>query len=242
MNAGVFITGTDTDIGKTIVTAGLLRVLRKQGVNACSMKPIQTGALPGPGGLDAIDLTFHHKAAEMKVARKEYDVMAPCCYEPECSPHLAGRMAGEYPDMEKIVSCYRQLVERYDLALVEGAGGVYCPIDESQTMLDLMARLKLPVVLTARRGLGTINHSLLSINAIRNRGLELLGVVFNESEDIERDYIRKDNVGAVEKFGDVAILGDIDYLATLESDPDAAWATFECSAGELLNRLREVRV
>lgn len=242
MSPGVFITGTDTDIGKTVVTGGLLRALRKRGVNACSMKPIQTGAIPGPGGFDAIDLTFHHKAAGMDVAREEYDLMAPFCYEPECSPHLAGRMAGEYPSIDRIVSCYRSLAERYGLVLVEGAGGVYAPIDESQTMLDLMVRLELPVVLVARRGLGTINHSLLSIEAIRGRGLELLGVVFNESEDLERDYIRKDNTAAVAKFGDAAILGDIDYLKTLESNPDAAWATFERGAGALIDRLGKVSV
>ena len=242
MSAGVFITGTDTDIGKTIVTGGLLRALRKRGVNSCSMKPVQTGAVARPGGFDAIDLTFHHKAAGMDVTREEYELMAPYCYEPECSPHLAGRMAGEYPSFEKIASCYRTLAQRYGLVLVEGAGGVYAPIDESQTMLDLMVRLELPVLLVARRGLGTINHSLLSVEAIRGRGLQLLGVVFNESEDVERDYIREDNVAAVEKFGDAAILGDIDYLETLESNPSAAWAIFERGAGALIDRLGEVRV
>jgi dethiobiotin synthase len=242
MSAGVFITGTDTEIGKTIVTAGLLRALRTRGINACSMKPVQTGTVPGPDGFDAIDLSFHHKVAEMEVARDVYDLMAPFCYEPACSPHLAGRMAGAYPEFEKIASCYRQLGERYDLVLVEGAGGVYAPMDESQTMLDLMVTLALPVVLVARRGLGTINHSLLSVEAIRGRGLELFGVVFNEAENVERDYIREDNVAAVAKFGDVAILGDVDYLETLESNPNAAWAAFEGKAGALIDRLLKVQV
>ncbi len=233
MSRGVFITGTGTDVGKTIVTAGLLRQLRSAGVNAATMKPVQTGAeVSSDGKLTAPDLMVHHKAAGFVATPDEAELMAPYLYEPACSPHLAGRMAGRYPDIGRITDCARQLEERYEVLLVEGAGGVYAPLTESETMLDLMKALGYPVLLVAHRGLGTINHSLLSIEALRSHGLEILGVIFNETQDVEPDFIKEDNPSAIESFGKVAILGNIDYLTELDSQPEVAWARFdECTPG-----------
>ncbi|MDK1021318.1 MAG: dethiobiotin synthase [Candidatus Hydrogenedentes bacterium] len=233
MSRGIFITGTDTDVGKTIVTAGLLRQLRNAGVNAASMKPVQTGAeTASDGNLVAPDLMVHQRAAGISVSREERDLMAPYLYEPACSPHLAGRMAGRYPDIGHIKDCAQQLMQRYETLLVEGAGGVYAPLTESETMLDLMRTLAFPVLLVAHRGLGTINHTLLSIDALRAAGLEILGVVFNEVQDVQPDFIKQDNPGAIQSFGKVEILGNIDYLTELESKPETAWTHFdECTPG-----------
>lgn len=240
MSRGIFITGTDTDVGKTIVTAGLLRQLRNAGVNAASMKPVQTGAEEsGDGGFIAPDLVVHHRAAGISASREERDLMAPYLYVPACSPHLAGRMAGRYPDIDHIKDCAGQLLERYETLLVEGAGGVYAPLTESETMLDLMRALAFPVLLVAHRGLGTINHTLLSIGALRAAGLDILGVVFNEVEDVQPDFIKEDNPGAVRSFGKVEILGNIDYLTELASKPEIAWARFDaCTPG--LRRLADL--
>ena len=233
MSRGVFITGTDTEVGKTIVTAGLLRQLRSAGVNAATMKPVQTGAeVSSDGKLTAPDLMVHHKAAEFVATPVETVLMAPYLYEPACSPHLAGRMAGRYPDIGHITDCARQLEARYEVLLVEGAGGVYAPLTESETMLDLMKALGYPVLLVAHRGLGTINHTLLSIKALRTSGLDILGVVFNEIEDVQPDFIKQDNPKAIQSFGEVAILGNIDYLTEVDSQPEVAWARFdECTPG-----------
>ena len=197
------------------------------------MKPVQTGAeQSGDGTLLAPDLMVHHRAAGMSASRGERDLMAPYLYEPACSPHLAGRMAGRYPDIAHIKDCARQLLERYDTLLVEGAGGVHAPLTESETMLDLMRTLSFPVLLVAHRGLGTINHTVLSINALRAPGLDILGVVFNEVQDVQPDFIKQDNPGAVRSFGKVEILGNIDYLTELESKPETAWAHFDrCTPG-----------
>lgn len=231
MPRNIFITGTDTDVGKTIVTAGLLRQLRVAGLNAASMKPVQTGAeTTEDGSFVAPDLMVHHRAADFDPPSEDLDLMAPYLYEPACSPHLAGRMADRYPDIGHITDCAGKLAARYEILLVEGAGGIYAPLTESETMIDLMQALKYPILLVAHRGLGTINHTLLSIEALRGAGLEIMGVVFNEVEDIEPDFIKVDNPGAVESFGKVEILGNIDYLNDLESRPDAAWARFdECT-------------
>lgn len=197
------------------------------------MKPVQTGAeTASDGNLVAPDLMVHQRAAGISVSREERDLMAPYLYEPACSPHLAGRMAGRYPDIGHIKDCAQQLMQRYETLLVEGAGGVYAPLTESETMLDLMRTLAFPVLLVAHRGLGTINHTLLSIDALRAAGLEILGVVFNEVQDVQPDFIKQDNPGAIQSFGKVEILGNIDYLTELESKPETAWTHFdECTPG-----------
>lgn len=222
-----FITATGTDVGKTIITAGFLRYLRQTGVNAISMKPVQTGAELVDGRWVAPDLEVHWQAAGLTPTPEEQELMAPYLYEPACSPHLAGRMAKRYPDMAKILDCVRALDERYDCVLVEGAGGIYAPVDESNTMLDMMKALGYPVFLVAHRGLGTINHTLMSIEVLRNAGLTIEGVILNETEDLEPDYIKQDNPSAIQKFGQVRIVGNVDYLTQLQTEPDLAWTRFE---------------
>jgi len=222
MSRAYFITGTDTDIGKTAVTAAMLRALRLQGINAATMKPVQTGATLSNGTWIAPDLSFHDAAANFHPPKDHIARMAPYCYEPACSPHLAARMAGAYPDIDRILTLARGLEKLYDALLVEGAGGTYVPLTESETMLDLMQRLGYPVILVARRGLGTINHTLLSIEALRTRQLQVAGVIFNETENVSPDYIREDNPRAVEAFSHVPVLGNMDYLPGLDTDPAKA--------------------
>lgn len=223
---GYFVTGTDTDVGKTIVTAGLLRLLRARGLDAATMKPVQTGAELVDGAFVASDLVVHHTAAQWIPPADDLALMAPYLYEPACSPHLAGRMAGSYPDIARIVEAARSLGSRYTPLLIEGAGGVHAPVDEERTMLDLMQALALPVLLVAHRGLGTINHTLLSLEALRGAGLDVEGVILNETQDVETDFIRADNPDAIARLGRVPILGNIDYLRELETNPDAAWERF----------------
>lgn len=240
MSKGIFITGTDTDVGKTIVTAGLMRAMRERGIDAVSMKPVQTGAVALNGTLVAPDLEFHHHVAQYEPDESEGALMTPYLYEPACSPHLAGRMAGNPPMVSRIIESAKGLAAKHDLLLVEGAGGVYAPLNESATMLDLMRALGLPVVLVAHRGLGTINHSLLSIRAIESAGLPLLGVVFNEVERGEEDFIKIDNPNAVKAFGKVDVLGNVDYLEHIEDEPESAWNTFGHCAARLLDRVEKL--
>lgn len=227
MTRGIFITGTGTEVGKTVITAGLLHIFRRQGLDMVSMKPVQTGGTPCGDGWAVPDLEAHWRAAEFRPSDDERVLMAPYCYEPACSPHLAGRLAGAYASIPRIRACATELIARHDALLVEGAGGILVPLDETHTNLDLMSALKMPVLLVAHRGLGTINHTLLSVRALRDAGLRLLGVVLNETQNVEPDYITRDNPNAIASFGEVDILGNIDYLG---QTPD--WRRFErCMPG-----------
>ncbi|NQT87883.1 dethiobiotin synthase [bacterium] len=209
MIPGLFITGTDTDVGKTYAAAGLLRRLRERDVDAVPMKPVQTGAVGG--GVPDLDACL--AAAGLAPDEAERSLMAPFCYEPACSPHLAGRMAGEYPSIPRIVECARGLETLHECVLAEGAGGVLAPLDEALTMLDLMCALDYPVLLVARAGLGTINHTLLSLRALRDAGVRVLGVVFNEATPPEPEsaFIRADNPRIIAALGDVTVFGTVPY-------------------------------
>jgi dethiobiotin synthase len=229
MKRGIFITGTDTGIGKTVVAAGLLRRLRQKKIDAVPMKPVQTGAERQGNRLIAPDLEFSLAASGYRPSREEISLMAPYLYEPACSPHLAARLAHNYPDIEKIKDCCDRLLETHKTVLVEGAGGIMVPLNERQLTLELMVLLDYPVVLVARSGLGTINHTLLSIQALRNAGLNLLGVVFNHSAPpLQEDrFIEEDNPEAIARFGNVPVLGKLRYFENNKFDQNETWRQFE---------------
>jgi dethiobiotin synthetase len=229
MRRGLFITGTGTSVGKTVVTAGIVRSLREKGIDAVPVKPVQTGGVSLKDGMVAPDLDFCLSVAGIETSRHNIALMSPYIYTPACSPHLAGRINGQYPNISHIGSCIENLVSSCDMVVVEGAGGVMVPLNEQSTMLDLMKFLDFPVVLVAKTKLGTINHSLLSIQALRAAGLKVLGVVFNEVEPglPEDEYIKKDNIETIARLGEVYVLGHVTHLAGLGPNSKDLWRQFE---------------
>ena len=217
---GFFITGTDTDIGKTALSALLLAELRRRGINAAPMKPAQTGCeLKVQSSTFSVpDLDYSLSMAQMNISDENYALMSPCRFEPACSPHLAAKLVGTEIDLTRLTDAARDLAAEYDLVLVEGAGGILVPLNRRETMLDLMTALNIPILLAARPGLGTINHTLLSIQALRSAGLEIAGVVLVESQKTESTFIEEDNITTIEQFGEVSILGTIPFCAQLH-DP-----------------------
>lgn len=224
---GLFVTGTGTDAGKTVAAAGFLRLFRSRGIDAVPMKPVQTGARRDEDGtLSAPDLDRSLAAARLSPNAAERALMAPFLYEPACSPHLAARLYGRPVDPDAILAAAEKLAARHDALVVEGAGGVLVPIDERRTMADLMARFGLPVVLVSPGGLGAINHALLSIEAIRSRGLRLLGVVMTETRPVPEvaRYIHEDNARTIAEAGRTRILARIPYLG-----PAPEWAAVDAA-------------
>jgi dethiobiotin synthase len=228
MGRGIFVTGTDTGVGKTLIAAGILRGLRSRGIDAVPMKPVQTGGELRGGRLIAPDLDFALRAAGLAPDEDEERLMSPYVYEPACSPHLAGRLAKHYVQPSFVKGCLGTLLLSHQAVVVEGAGGIMVPLNENETMLDLMKLLALPVVLVARFGLGTINHTLLSVQALRAAGLTVVGVVFNQVEapSAEDGFIADDNPAAIAHFGEVPILGRVGYL-DISPDKEQLWRDFE---------------
>ena len=186
---GFFVTGTDTDVGKTLVSAWLMTHL-----DAFYWKPVQAGTEPTT---DA--------ATVQRFAELDPDRILPEAYvlPDPMAPHEAAHRAGVVLDMDKLVPPAHE-----GLLIVEGAGGLMVPITDDAYMIDLAADLDLPIVLAARSTLGTINHTLLSIEAIRRRGLPLAGVVISGPETPH-------NRAAIERYGQIEVIAEIPWLETV---------------------------
>jgi dethiobiotin synthetase len=212
---GIFVTGTDTGVGKTVVAASLLSRFRAGGVDAVPMKPVQTGCRLSQGRQVAPDLAFCLKAVRLNPGRRDMADMAPYCFCPACSPHLAAKEAGDRISLQVIDRAFRRLSRAHDVVVVEGAGGVLVPLNDRQTMLDLMIRLRLPILLVARPGLGTLNHTLLSLQTLHGAGLTVLGVILNQATPGRWGRIEDDNVRTIERFGGVKVLECVRYGETV---------------------------
>ena len=216
MSRGLFITGTDTGVGKTVVTAALLTLLRARGMDAVPMKPVQTGCRRTRGGLRAPDLDFVLRMAGLQPPTEELSWMCPYRFAPACSPHLAARLAHTRIRLARLRASFRRLGRRHACVLVEGAGGVLAPVGGRRTMLDVMSLLRLPVLLVARPGLGTINHTLLSLAALRGAKLRIAGVVLVDTEPRRWGTLERENAAAIARLGRVTILGRLPFLAGLD--------------------------
>lgn len=214
--AGFFITGTDTDVGKTVTTAALLSLLRSS-LDAVPMKPVQTGCTFNNGECSVPDIDFIINATGYSIKPQEKGLVCPYTFEHPCSPHLASQLEKKEITIDKIKRCFNELEGMHDLVLVEGAGGIMVPIYENVFMRDLMILLDLPVILVARTGLGTINHTLLSIEELKRSRLDIAGVVFCENRHSNRDYIEQDNKKIISELSGVRILGTIPYVNNLDS-------------------------
>lgn len=188
--SGFFVTGTDTDVGKTLVSAWLLIHL-----DGAYWKPVQAGTEP------PTDSATVQRLADLPVGR----ILPEAYLLPEAmAPHEAARRAGVALDMQKLAPPPSD-----GLVIVEGAGGLMVPLTEYTYMIDLAAELDLPIVLVARSTLGTINHTLLSIEAIRRRGLPLAGVVITGPETPH-------NRAAIERYGQIEVIAEIPWLETVD--------------------------
>jgi dethiobiotin synthetase len=210
----VFVTGTDTGVGKTVVAAAITALLRAEDVDAVPMKPVETGCPKQEGALVPRDLLFCLRMASLELM-EEFESMSPYRFEPACSPHLAAKLAGVEISLDVIAASFAKLQAAHDCAVVEGAGGVMVPVGGGKTTLDVMKKVGAGVVLVAKPGLGTINHTLLSLKCLREAGLDVLGVVFCRTEPREPDCIEKDNVTTIEKMGSVRILGRVPFIEGL---------------------------
>jgi dethiobiotin synthetase len=173
---GLFITGTDTGIGKTLVSTSLLKALAQHGLRVSGMKPIASGSEHTPEGLRNADALALMEAANV---HSPYAAVNPYCFEPPISPHIAAEEARIKVDVGVIKNRFEALASGADIVLVEGAGGWYAPISASQSMADLPKQLGIPALLVVGLRLGCLNHALLTRQAIEASGVEFAGWVAN---------------------------------------------------------------
>jgi len=203
---GLFVTATDTGVGKTEVTCALLRDARARGLDAVGMKPAQSGVVPGEPS-DAERLARASDGAEA------LEVVCPYSFAAPLAPAVAARVEGKEISFARIVDGARALAARHDAILVEGAGGLLVPLTDRETYADLAAALGLPVLVVARAGLGTVNHTALTVEALRRRGLAVAGIVMNRTTPT-------DDPSVPHNAGEIARLTGIAPAALLPFVPD----------------------
>ena len=190
MTEGIFVTGTDTGVGKTMVACALLRKYVAAGSRAVGMKPVAAG-----GGADNDDLVALATAGNVDAP---LSARCPYAFEGAIAPHLAARAAGAVIDLHRIQKSYEELSARADRIVVEGAGGALAPLGERIDMLDIPRVLGLPVLMVVGVRLGCLNHALLTSLAIRARGLRLVGWIANRIDPMMA--CQDENVAALERL------------------------------------------
>jgi dethiobiotin synthetase len=206
---GLLVTATDTDVGKTVLSAALLAAMGASGESVCAHKPVVTGLdevseIDQPGGWPA-DHELLARAAGMTPEQ-----VAPLRYGPAVSPHLAAQLAGEQIDPAQLLAAARSAARSARTLIVEGVGGLLAPLAEDYTVRDFAIALELPLLIAARPGLGTINHTLLTIDAARAAGLDVLAVVLTPWPQ-KPDEIERSNRETIARLGEieVAMLGHV---------------------------------
>lgn len=198
--SGVFITGTDTGCGKTYVTVWLARYLRRCGLDIGVMKPISTGSAKDD---DARRLKSALKLAE------PLKLINPLHYRAPLAPLAAAKLEKRKLPLATIVKAFRQLEKRHEIVIVEGVGGALVPLTEKLLVADLIKKLNLPALIVARAGLGTINHTLLTVEALRRRNIPIMGIIINGYRGKER--AEKSNAAIIERLTKLPVLAQLSW-------------------------------
>ena len=199
-----FITGTDTGVGKTLISCALLHRFSAQGRRTVGMKPVAAGCDAEGHNEDALQLLAAGNVAV------DYGTINPYCLQHTIAPHIAAQRAGALIDLSVIAKSYKMLAAQADVVIVEGAGGLLVPINEQQDSADLMLELGLPVIMVVGMRLGCLNHALLTAEAIASRGLALAGWVANVI-DADMAAVEK-NVAALQQRIAAPLLGIVPYM------------------------------
>lgn len=220
MGRGLFVTGTDTAVGKTMVTTALAAWLRAVGFNVGVMKPVQTGCRYVRGRWQLPDTALLIKAAQVD---DPVELVTPYWFPPPLSPLAAARAASRRITLQHLCQAYRTLARRHRIMLVEGSGGLLVPLTATDTTADLIRRLKLPVVIVARAGLGTLNHTLLTLEAARRRGLRIAGIILNQPAAARRDPSVAHNGGLLREMTGLPVIGPLPYQRGLQTRSADHW-------------------
>ena len=209
---GLFVTGTDTGVGKTLVCRAFLYGFAALGKSVIGMKPVAAGAVEGTAGLINDDVVLLRAASNVEAPLA---LVNPYCFEAAIAPHIAAQRAGVSIDIGRIARAFAELSAAADVVIVEGVGGFCVPLSHSEDSADLAQYLRLPVVLVVGVRLGCLNHALLTADAVRCRGLKLAGWIANRIDP--EMAAAEENIAALKQRLAAPLLGDIEFTGT----PDA---------------------
>jgi len=210
---GFFITGTDTGVGKTVVTACLLALLKKRGLDVGVMKPVETGVDAKCSSSANSDAKFLMESAAIDDDLTE---VCPVRLKLAASPYQAAMSENAAIDIDKILSAFKALSERHPWMLVEGIGGLLVPILKDYFVVDLIRDIGLPVILVCPYRLGTLNHSLLALDHLKRKDLEIRGILFNQTGDL--DPVETEQPALLKELSGTRLLGGVPFIEGLATD------------------------
>jgi len=206
---GLFFVGTDTDVGKTFVTSQVARILSQSGHRVGVYKPACSGAAVLEDGQSAWhDVDMLASAIDAEDIK---DRVCGQCFQAALAPPVAARLEGSAVEWQPMLDGLSWWRDNADITLVEGVGGVLCPLTEDQSIADFAEKIQLPLVIIAHLGLGTINHTLLTIEAARRRRLPICGVILNQTSPHDGDLSCSTNQSEIERRGNAQVLGILEY-------------------------------
>lgn len=207
---GIFVTGTDTGVGKTLVAAGIASLLQDAGLDVGVMKPVATGGRRMSDKLVSDDAVLMMQAAHSQDA---YSLVNPICLPSLMAPIVASRVDRMQVEWDAIWSAYKTLRQRHRHLIVEGIGGLLVPIMNRLYVADMAQKMKLPLLIVSRPVLGTINHTLLTIEAARKWRLRIKGVIFNSTRMGSGTLVAETNKAEVERHSGVRVIATIPYIS-----------------------------
>jgi len=218
-----FVAGTDTDVGKTLVSTGLLEAANQRGLSTVAVKPIAAGCEQTDAGLRNSDALQLQQAASIKLS---YEQLNPIALEPPIAPHIAAQQAGRRLDADRIAAlCRGVMMQPADFMIIEGAGGWRVPLTNRPTLADVPKLLRTPVVLVVGMKLGCISHTLLTVEAIVKDGLRLAGWVANRAEPEMSCY--SENLETLKSMLAAPLLGEIPHIEDITAQNVARYIDLE---------------
>jgi dethiobiotin synthetase len=215
MAKGFFITGTDTGVGKTIVAGAVIKALAFLGVRTGVMKPIESGCGREGGMLIPFDGMFLKQAAHVD---EQITLVTPCCLESPLAPLAASERDMAGIDLDEIRQSFSSLSKKYAAMVVEGIGGLMVPISEDYYVIDLAREFGLPLLVVAKPGLGTVNHTMLTVKCALDAGLDVAGVIINYRQPPEGSLAEKTNPKLLGQVCPVPVVGTFPYLKNLDEE------------------------
>ena len=212
---GYFITGTDTNVGKTVVTACLLALYRKQGIRTGIMKPIETGVDPTCSSEANSDAKFLLKISGNRDTLEE---VCPIRLKPAAAPLQAARMANQSLDIDLIMENFRRLQTRHNQMLVEGIGGLMVPLKPNYLVSDLIKDMQLPLIVVSRIALGTLNHTLLTLKVAQEAGIEIAGIILNRQKIRPLNEIELQQTDLIQELSGLPVLGECPFIDPVSAE------------------------